>query len=89
MSIVNCQLFPIALYSLKFKGLGIAQKKEKTKKKRLWHYHYGFYVFAFWQVIHPSIDPKVKKYHDAKYQIFRELYEQQLSHRSIMALALA
>ncbi|KAB1204213.1 FGGY carbohydrate kinase domain-containing protein [Morella rubra] len=41
------------------------------------------------QVIHPSIDPKVKKYHDAKYQIFRELYEQQLSHRSIMALALA
>ncbi|RVW29823.1 FGGY carbohydrate kinase domain-containing protein [Vitis vinifera] len=41
------------------------------------------------QVIHPAEDPKVKKYHDAKYQIFRELYEQQLSHRSIMAQALA
>ncbi|PQM39992.1 FGGY carbohydrate kinase domain-containing protein [Prunus yedoensis var. nudiflora] len=40
------------------------------------------------QVIHPSKDPKVKKYHDAKYRIFRELYEQQLSHRSIMAEAL-
>lgn len=41
------------------------------------------------QVIHPSTDPKVKKYHDAKYHIFRELYERQLSHRSIMAQALA
>ncbi|XAR66667.1 Ribulokinase [Bertholletia excelsa] len=41
------------------------------------------------QVIHPSKDPNVKKYHDAKYQIFRQLYEQQLSHRSIMAQALA
>ncbi|KAE8056781.1 hypothetical protein FH972_013520 [Carpinus fangiana] len=41
------------------------------------------------QVIHPSKDPKVKKYHDAKYHIFRELYEQQLSHRSIIAEALA
>ncbi|PON55972.1 Carbohydrate kinase, FGGY-related [Parasponia andersonii] len=41
------------------------------------------------QVIHPSKDPKVKKYHDAKYRIFRELYEQQLSHRSLMAQALA
>ncbi|GMY35414.1 FGGY carbohydrate kinase domain-containing protein isoform X2 [Fagus crenata] len=40
------------------------------------------------QVIHPSQDPKVKKFHDAKYRIFRELYEQQLSHRSIMAQAL-
>ncbi|CAK7344564.1 unnamed protein product [Dovyalis caffra] len=40
------------------------------------------------QVIHPSKDPKVKKYHDAKYRIFRELYEQQLSQRSIMAQAL-
>jgi hypothetical protein len=46
-------------------------------------------VFEFWQVIHPSKDPKVKKYHDAKYHIFRELYEQQLSHRSIIAQALA
>ncbi|XP_057415492.1 uncharacterized protein LOC130710296 [Lotus japonicus] len=41
------------------------------------------------QVIHPSNDPKVKKYHDAKYKIFRGLYEQQLSHRSTMAQALA
>ncbi|KAL2338611.1 hypothetical protein Fmac_013057 [Flemingia macrophylla] len=41
------------------------------------------------QVIHPSKDPKVKKYHDAKYKIFRNLYEQQLSHRSMMAEALA
>lgn len=41
------------------------------------------------QVIHPSKDPKVKKYHDAKYKIFRSLYEQQLSHRSIMAQALS
>ncbi|KAH9806028.1 FGGY family of carbohydrate kinase [Citrus sinensis] len=41
------------------------------------------------QVIHPSKDPKVKKYHDAKYLIFRELFEQQVSQRSIMAQALA
>ncbi|OMO70687.1 Carbohydrate kinase, FGGY-related protein [Corchorus capsularis] len=41
------------------------------------------------QVIHPSKDPRVKKYHDAKYSIFRQLYEQQLSQRSIMAQALA
>ncbi|KAA8535566.1 hypothetical protein F0562_030548 [Nyssa sinensis] len=41
------------------------------------------------QVVYPSKDPKVKKYHDAKYRIFRELYEQQLSQRSIMAEALA
>lgn len=41
------------------------------------------------QVIHPSKDPKVKKYHDAKYCIFRELYEQQVSQRSLMAQALA
>lgn len=40
------------------------------------------------QVIHPSKNPKVKKYHDAKYRIFRDLYEQQLSQRSIMAQAL-
>lgn len=39
------------------------------------------------QVVYPSEDPRVKKYHDAKYRIFRELYEQQLSHRSIMAQA--
>ncbi|GLT80393.1 hypothetical protein SLA2020_518340 [Shorea laevis] len=41
------------------------------------------------QVIHPSKDPKVKKYHDAKYRIFRDLYEQQLSQRSTMAQALS
>nr|XP_043630602.1 FGGY carbohydrate kinase domain-containing protein-like [Erigeron canadensis] len=41
------------------------------------------------QVIHPSEDPRVKKYHDAKYQIFRQLYEQQLSQRAIMADALS
>ncbi|KAJ0592033.1 putative ribulokinase [Helianthus annuus] len=41
------------------------------------------------QVIHPSKDPKVKKYHDAKYHIFRQLYEQQITHRSIMAEALS
>nr|XP_009396981.1 PREDICTED: FGGY carbohydrate kinase domain-containing protein isoform X1 [Musa acuminata subsp. malaccensis] len=40
------------------------------------------------QVVHPSKDVKVKKYHDAKYQIFKSLYEQQLSHRSIMMQAL-
>ncbi|XP_058067922.1 uncharacterized protein LOC131217149 [Magnolia sinica] len=40
------------------------------------------------QVIHPSKDPKVKCYHDAKYRVFRQLYEQQLSHRSIMTEAL-
>ncbi|CAL1415083.1 unnamed protein product [Linum trigynum] len=40
------------------------------------------------QVVRPSQDPKVKKYHDAKYKIFRELYEQQLSQRSAMAKAL-
>lgn len=40
------------------------------------------------KVVYPSSDPRVKKYHDAKYQIFRSLYEQQLSHRSAMAQAL-
>lgn len=43
----------------------------------------------FLQVIHPSKDPKVKKYHDAKYKIFRGLYEQQLSYRSMIAEALS
>ncbi|KAG9148737.1 hypothetical protein Leryth_013423 [Lithospermum erythrorhizon] len=41
------------------------------------------------QVVYPSKDKKVKKYHDVKYRIFRELYEQQLTHRSLMAEALA
>ncbi|KAM0874273.1 hypothetical protein ACQ4PT_037567 [Festuca glaucescens] len=40
------------------------------------------------KALHPSSDPRVKKYHDAKYQIFRSLYEQQLSYRSTMAQAL-
>ncbi|XP_038698412.1 FGGY carbohydrate kinase domain-containing protein isoform X2 [Tripterygium wilfordii] len=40
------------------------------------------------QVIHPSKDPRVKKYHDAKYKIFHELYERQISQRSIIAEAL-
>ncbi|KAH9611534.1 hypothetical protein KSS87_006899 [Heliosperma pusillum] len=40
------------------------------------------------QVVYPSKDPQVKKYHDAKYKIFRDLYEKQLSYRSIMAEAL-
>ncbi|CAI0394013.1 unnamed protein product [Linum tenue] len=40
------------------------------------------------QVVRPSQDPKVKKYHDAKYRVFQELYEQQLSQRSAMAKAL-
>ncbi|XP_048538315.1 FGGY carbohydrate kinase domain-containing protein [Triticum urartu] len=40
------------------------------------------------KVVHPSSEPRVKKYHDAKYQIFRSLYEQQLSYRSTMAQAL-
>ncbi|XP_054806367.1 uncharacterized protein LOC129309049 isoform X2 [Prosopis cineraria] len=41
------------------------------------------------QVIHPSEDPKVRKYHDTKYKIFRSLYEQQLSYRCMMAQAMA
>ncbi|XP_042482083.1 FGGY carbohydrate kinase domain-containing protein-like [Macadamia integrifolia] len=41
------------------------------------------------QVIHPSKDPILKKYHDAKYRVFQELYEQQLSRRKTMAEALA
>ncbi|KAJ8634632.1 hypothetical protein MRB53_008899 [Persea americana] len=40
------------------------------------------------EVIHSSKDPQVKKYHDAKYRIFRQLYEQQISHRSVMEQAL-
>ncbi|MCD9560750.1 hypothetical protein HAX54_019541 [Datura stramonium] len=41
------------------------------------------------QVVHPSKDTKVKKYHDAKYSIFRDLYEQQQRHRSLMSEALS
>ncbi|KAF3613798.1 FGGY family of carbohydrate kinase [Capsicum annuum] len=41
------------------------------------------------QVVHPSKDVKVKKYHDAKYSIFRDLYEQQQKHRSLMTEALS
>jgi len=40
------------------------------------------------QVVHPSKDERVKKYHDAKYEIYKSLYEQQLSHRTIMQNAL-
>ncbi|CAO2841736.1 unnamed protein product [Amaranthus hypochondriacus] len=40
------------------------------------------------QVVYPSQDPKVKKYHDAKYKIFRDLYEKQVSYRSIITEAL-
>jgi len=47
------------------------------------------FLLMNFQVVHPSSDPKIKKYHDAKYRIFRNLYEQQLSHRSIIAEALA
>ncbi|KAL3841027.1 hypothetical protein ACJIZ3_025618 [Penstemon smallii] len=41
------------------------------------------------QVVYPCKESKVRKYHDAKYRIFRELYEQQLSHRSVMKEALS
>ncbi|XP_068464072.1 uncharacterized protein [Phaseolus vulgaris] len=41
------------------------------------------------EVIHPSKNPTVKKYHDVKYKIFRGLYEQQLSYRSMIAQALS
>ncbi|KAG0476620.1 hypothetical protein HPP92_013461 [Vanilla planifolia] len=40
------------------------------------------------QVIHPSKDPRLKRYHDVKYEIFQSLYKQQLSYRSMMAEAL-
>lgn len=55
---------------------------------QLIHVVYASLVMAL-QVVHPSSDPKVKKYHDAKYRIFRDLYEQQLSHRSIISQALS
>lgn len=41
------------------------------------------------QVVESSEDVRVKKYHDAKYSIFRSLYDQQLSSRKTMAAALA
>ncbi|KAK3018276.1 hypothetical protein RJ639_003104 [Escallonia herrerae] len=40
------------------------------------------------KIVYPSKEPKVKKYHDAKYRVFRELYEQQLSYGSTIAQAL-
>ncbi|CAM6065642.1 unnamed protein product [Sphagnum tenellum] len=40
-------------------------------------------------VVEPSQDPQVKKYHDAKYSIFRSMYEQQVANRETMAAALA
>ncbi|XP_024363138.1 uncharacterized protein [Physcomitrium patens] len=39
-------------------------------------------------VVEPSQDERVKKYHNAKYEIFRSLYEQQVSYRKTMAEAL-
>ena len=41
------------------------------------------------QVVEPSQDEQVKKYHDAKYQIFWSLHEQQVSFRKTMADAMA
>ncbi|KZV40224.1 FGGY carbohydrate kinase domain-containing protein [Dorcoceras hygrometricum] len=61
----------------------VASKKYSTVKEAMRALN------AAGQVVHPSNDPKVKKYHDAKYQIFRELYEQQLSIRSTMNQALS
>lgn len=40
------------------------------------------------KTINPSEDPRVKKYHDAKYQVFRSLYEHQLSYRSVISQAM-
>ncbi|BBN17200.1 D-ribulokinase [Marchantia polymorpha subsp. ruderalis] len=39
-------------------------------------------------VVQPSKDIKIKKYHDAKYEIFKSLYEQQCAFREVMAKAL-
>ncbi|KAG6546609.1 hypothetical protein Mapa_011798 [Marchantia paleacea] len=39
-------------------------------------------------VVQPSKDIKIKKYHDAKYEIFKSLYEQQCAFREVMATAL-
>ncbi|KAH7283185.1 hypothetical protein KP509_35G065200 [Ceratopteris richardii] len=36
-------------------------------------------------VVEPSKDERVKKYHDAKYQIFCSLYKEQVSYRELMA----
>lgn len=36
------------------------------------------------QVVYPSHDPKIRKYHDTKYRIFRDLYEQQLTQRAML-----
>ncbi|EPS63469.1 hypothetical protein M569_11311, partial [Genlisea aurea] len=41
------------------------------------------------QVVDPSTDCEVKKFHDAKYRIFGSLYEHQLSVRAIMEDALS
>lgn len=42
-----------------------------------------------WQVVYPSHDPKIRKYHDTKYRIFRDLYEQQLTQRAMLKEALS
>jgi hypothetical protein len=49
----------------------------------------GQVLFRLKQGIHPSKNPKVKKYHDAIYKIFGSLYEQQLSRIFIMSQALS
>ncbi|GAB2218261.1 hypothetical protein Drorol1_Dr00001481, partial [Drosera rotundifolia] len=40
------------------------------------------------QVVYPSKDPKVKRYHEAEYKVIRDLYEKQLSYRSSITEAL-
>ncbi|KAG0553545.1 hypothetical protein M758_12G019800 [Ceratodon purpureus] len=40
-------------------------------------------------VVEPTQDERIKKYHEAKYEIFRTLYEQQVSFRKKMADVLA
>lgn len=41
------------------------------------------------RVVYPSHDPKIRKYHDTKYRIFRDLYEQQLTQRAMLKEALS
>ncbi|XP_027071012.2 uncharacterized protein [Coffea arabica] len=69
--------------------LGAAILGAVASKKYITIRHAMKALNAAGQVVYPSQDPKVKNYHNAKYHIFRGLYEQQLEHRSIMAKALA
>ncbi|XP_042056380.1 uncharacterized protein LOC121800960 [Salvia splendens] len=41
------------------------------------------------RVVYSSHDPKVRKYHDTKCRIFRDLYQQQLSQRAMIKEALS